>query len=187
MNFVPSNEAISTLEKIRYLKYITFGSKLQWTRFSRSSSTFCCLCFAVTFYRSGEQSLCSSHFRSGHFPFIFARSFSSIHSSSFQNFRISWFWIYFLLPFFFAVSWLMDLKYWDCLHIRFLYSLILFYLCFFRFSSILLDSQWQKKKTFHFFNWIFSLYFRYWADLQKSGGINFFIGSCREKYISQHI
>ena len=57
---------------------------------------------------------------------------------------------YFFTSFFFAVSWLMDLKYWDCLHIRFLYSLILFYLCFFRFSSILLDSQWQKK-DFPFF------------------------------------
>ena len=79
----------------------------------------------------------------------------------------------FLLSSFSAFCDLVDLTYWGCLHFRFLYSLTLFDLCFFHFSSILLASLVIRKRVAMFFNWIFSRYFRYLSNLRrKYGGSN---------------
>ena len=53
----------------------------------------------------------------------------------------------FLLTSYSAFSDKVYLKYWGCLHFRFLCSLNLFPVCFFRFSSILLSSSVIKKRV----------------------------------------
>jgi hypothetical protein len=130
-------------------------------------------------------SFCSSRFRSHHLPSLFARSFPSTHSISFQNLQLSPdYENKLLLTSFSAFSDLVDLKYWGCSHFRFLCSLTLFPLLFFSFSSTLASSV--IKQSSYFFKWIFSSYFRYWIDLlQKSRGSNFFRGSGRRRHSTQ--
>jgi len=87
-------------------------------------------------------SFCRSHFRYSHLPQLFARSFPSTHSMSFQNLQLcldcKWIPVFNDFFFFPTFSDLVDLQYWGWLHFRFHCSLTLFPVCFYRVSSILL-------------------------------------------------
>ena len=78
-----------------------------------------------------------------------------LYSNSYQNLKLSLIYEYlFLLTTFSAFFDLVDMKYWGCLHFRFLCPLTLFPLCFFHFYSRFFS---DKKESCFFYSCLFSL------------------------------